>query len=62
MRQKFDSYDDYRQVVDELESRLTKIIDEHKWEQLERELLKIIAWADKNHRIGCQEIQKSYAI
>lgn len=50
MRQKFDSYDDYRQVVDELESRLTKIIDEHKWrEQLERELLKIIAWADKNN-------------
>lgn len=44
MRQKFDSYDDYRQVVDGVINRC-----ELAQEKLRSELLKIIAWADKNN-------------
>lgn len=44
MRQKFDSYDDYRQVVDGVINRCAR-----EQEKLRSELLKIIAWADKNN-------------
>lgn len=44
MRQKFDSYDDYRQAIDGVINRC-----ELAQEKLRSELLKIIAWADKNN-------------
>lgn len=44
MRQKFDSYDDYRKVVDGVINRC-----ELAQEKSRSELLKIIAWADKNN-------------
>lgn len=44
MRQKFDSYDDYRQAIDGVINCC-----ELAQEKLRSELLKIIAWADKNN-------------
>lgn len=53
MRQKFDSYDDYRQAIDGVINRLIgKLAREQeklRQEKLRSELLKIIAWADKNN-------------
>lgn len=49
MRQKFDSYDDYRQAIDGVINRLIGELEARKQEKLRSELLKIIAWADKNN-------------
>jgi small GTP-binding protein len=46
MRQKFDSYDDYRQAIDGVINRCELAREQ---EKLRSELLKIIAWADKNN-------------
>lgn len=46
MRQKFDSYDDYRQAIDGVINRCELAREQ---EELRSELLKIIAWADKNN-------------
>ena len=48
MRQKFDSYDDYRQAIDGVINRLIGELAREQ-EKLRSELLKIIAWADKNN-------------
>lgn len=49
MRQKFDSYDDYRQAIDGVINRLIGELEAREQEKLRSELLKIIAWADKNN-------------
>lgn len=49
MRQKFDSYDDYRQAIDGVINRLIGELEAREQEKLRSELLKIITWADKNN-------------
>ena len=50
MRQKFDSYDDYRQAIDGVINRCELAREQEKLRsELLSELLKIIAWADKNN-------------